>query len=110
MTFAQHDAAHRDKRRGCKTEFFCAEQRGDYYVATGLQLAVGLHPDAAAKVVHQQDLLGFSKAKLPWNSRVLDRTEWRCAGATTVSGDKDYIGMSFGDTGSHGSDANLRHQ
>ncbi len=36
MTLAHHDAAHGNQRRGGKSEFFSAEQRGDYDVAAGL--------------------------------------------------------------------------
>ena len=51
MANAHHDAAERDQRSGGKTKFLRAEQRGDDHVAAGLQLAVGLHHDAAAQIV-----------------------------------------------------------
>ena len=69
VALAHHDAAHGDERRGGKAEFFRAKQRGDHDVAAGLQLAVGLHADAAAQIVQQQHLLGFSEAKLPGQGR-----------------------------------------
>ena len=75
VAFAQHDAPHRNQRRGGESEFFGSEQRGNDDVATGLQLAVGLHANAAAQVVHEQDLLGFGESKLPRNSGVLDGTQ-----------------------------------
>ena len=65
VAFAHHDAAHRDQRRGRKAEFFGAEQRGNGDVAAGLQLAVGLHADAAAQIVQQQHLLRFGQAQAP---------------------------------------------
>src|ERR1700694_5500893 len=37
MTFAQHDAAHGDQRRGGEAKFFGAKKSSDDYVASGLQ-------------------------------------------------------------------------
>lgn len=72
VALAHHDAAQGDQGRGGEAKFFRAEQSGDGHVAAGLQLAIGLHADAAAQVVEQKDLLSFGKAELPGNAGVLD--------------------------------------
>ena len=59
----------RDQRRGGEAELLGAEQRGDDDVAAGLQLAVGLHADAAAQIVQHQHLLRFGQAQLPRECR-----------------------------------------
>ena len=69
MALAHHDAAHRDQRRGGKTEFFGAQQSGDDHIAAGLQFAVGLHADAAAQIVQHQHLLRFGQAQAPTECR-----------------------------------------
>ena len=81
MALAHHDAAHGDQRRGGEAELFRAQQRGDGHVAAGLQLAIGLHADAAAQIVHHQHLLRFGEAQFPRDAGVLDGTERRSAGA-----------------------------
>ena len=65
------------QRRGGEAELLGAEQRGDDDVATGLELAVGLHDDAVAQAVEQQGLLGLGEAELPGAARVLERGERR---------------------------------
>ena len=65
MANAHHDATQRHQRRGGKTKFFRAEQRGDNNVAASLQLAVGFHHDAAAQIVQQQGLVRFGQAQVP---------------------------------------------
>ena len=110
VALAQHDAAHRDQRCGRKSKFFRAQQRGDHDVAASLQLAISLHANAAAQVVHQQNLLRLGKSKFPRNSGVLDGTERRSAGATAVAGDEHNVGMRFRDAGSYRSNTDLRNQ
>jgi len=75
VALAHHDAAHGDERGGGEAELFRAKQGGDDDVAAGLQFAVGLHLDARAEVVEQEDLLRFGEAEFPGKSRVLDGTE-----------------------------------
>ena len=72
VALAEHDAAHDDERGRREAELLCAEETGDGNVAPGLELAVGLDDDAAAQVVHHEDLLGLGHAKLPGESGVLD--------------------------------------
>ena len=74
---AHHDAAAHHERRGGEPELLGAEQRGDDDVASGLQLAVGLHDDAVAQAVEQQRLLRLGQAELPRRAGVLDRRERR---------------------------------
>ena len=107
MAFAQHNAAHRDERRGGKSKFFSAEQRRNNHVAPSLQLAVGLNANATAQVIHQENLLRLGKPKLPGNPCVLDGTERRSPGASTVPGDEDYISVGLCHTGGHRSNANF---
>ena len=101
MAFAHHDAAHRDQRRGRKSEFLRAQQRGDGHVAPGLQLAVHLHAHAAAQIVHHQNLLRLGKSELPGNARVANRADRRSARAAVVAADEDHVGMSLGHAGRH---------
>ena len=110
MALAHHDAADRDERRGCESELFGAEQRGDHDVATGLQLAVGLNANAAAQIVEQQHLLRFSQSELPRNASMLDRTQWRSAGSAAIAADEDDVGVSLGDACGNGADADFGHQ
>src|SRR3954470_893717 len=110
VALAHHDAAHRDERSGSESKFFGAEKRGDGYVASGLQLAVGLDADAAAKVVKQQNLLCFCQAEVPGNSGVLDGAEGRCAGASGIAANQDHIGVCLRDAGCYGAYADFRHE
>ena len=87
MALAHHDAAHGDERHGGEAEFLCAEKSRDDHVATGLQLAVGLHLDAAAQIVEQKHLLRLGQAEFPGQARMLDGTERRSARAAVVAGD-----------------------
>jgi len=57
MTLPHHYATHRNQRSRGKTKFFRSKQRGDHYIAAGLQFAVSLHANTAAQVVQQQHLL-----------------------------------------------------
>ena len=57
------------ERRGREAHLVGAEQRGDHDVAAGLQLAVGLHPDPRAQVVHHERLLRLGEADLPRDRR-----------------------------------------
>ena len=110
VALAHHDAAHGDQRHGGKAELLGAEQGGDHHIAAGLQLAVGLHADAAAQVVEQQHLLGFSQAELPGQAGVLDGAERRSAGAAIVAGDEHDVGMRLGDAGGNRAYADFRDQ
>ena len=85
VALAHHDAAHGDQRRGGEAELLGAQQRGDGDVAAGLQLAVGLHADAAAQIVQHQHLLRFGQPELPRDARVLDGAERRGAGAAAIA-------------------------
>ena len=107
---AHHHAAHDHERRGGEAELLGAEQRGDDDVATGLELAVGLHDDAVAQAVEQQGLLGLGEAELPGTARVLERGERRGAGAAVVAGDEHDVGVRLGDARGDRADADLGHQ
>src|SRR6185437_9512079 len=110
VAFAHHDAAHGDERRGGEAELFGTEKGGDDDVATGLEFAVGLDLDAPAKIVEEQDLLGFGEAEFPGKAGVLDGAERGCAGSTVVAGDEYHIGVRFGDARGYGADANFRDE
>ena len=110
VALAHHDAAHGDQRHGGKAELFRAQQRGDNHVAAGLQLAVGLHLDAAAQIVEQQHLLRLGQAQFPGQAGVLDGTERRSAGAAVVAGDEHHVGMRLGDACRNRAHANFRNQ
>ena len=72
MALAQHDATHRHQWCSSEAKFLGAEQCGDHHIAPRLKFAVGLHTDAAAQIVHQQNLLRFRQAQFPGNTGVLD--------------------------------------
>ena len=110
MALAHHDAAHRDERGGREAEFLGAQQRGDHHIATGLQLSVGLHPDAAAQVVEQKHLLCLGEAQLPRDARVLQGAQRRGPGAPGVAADQDHVRMRLGDAGRDRADTDLRDQ
>jgi hypothetical protein len=110
VALAHHDAAHGDQRHGGKAELFGAQQRGDHHVAAGLQLAVGLHADAAAQIVEQQHLLRFGEAEFPGQAGVLDGAERRSAGAAGVAGDEHHVGVGLGDAGGDRAHADFRDQ
>src|SRR5437016_3239903 len=40
MALAQHDATHRNQRRGGEAELLCSKERCDYHVAASLKFAV----------------------------------------------------------------------
>ena len=110
VALAHHDAAHRDQRRGGEPEFLGAQQRGDGHVAAGLELAVGLHDDAAAQIVQHQHLLRFRQSQFPGNARVLDGGERRSARAAVVSADQNHVGVGLGHARGHRSHARFGHQ
>ena len=110
VALAHHDAAHGDERRGGKAELLGAEQRGDDDVAAGLQLAVGLHADAAAQIVEQQHLLRFGEAEFPGQAGMLDGAERRSAGAAGVAGDEHDVGVRLGDARGDRADADFGDQ
>ena len=97
----------RDQRRGREAHLVGAEHRRDDDVAAGLQLAVGLHPDARAQVVQHQRLLGLGEPDLPGDARAVDRGQRRGAGAAVVAGDQHVVGVALRDAGGDGADAHL---
>ena len=102
-----HDAAADHQRRGREAVLLRAEQGGDHDVATGLELAVGLHHDPVAQAVEQQGLLGLGEAELPRAAGVLERGQRRGAGAAVVAGDQHHVGVRLGDAGRDRADADL---
>ena len=107
MADAHHDAAHHDERRGGKTKFLRAEQRGDGHVAAGLQLAVGLDVNAAAQIVQHERLVRLGQAEFPRAARVLDGRERRRAGAAVVAGNQNHVRVRLRDAGGDGADADF---
>ena len=110
VALAHHDATHCDQGHCGEAELFCAEQCSDDYVAARLQLAIGLHLDAAAQIVEQQDLLCLGQAKFPGQTGVHDGAEGRGAGAAVIPRDEHNVSMSFGDAGSHGANTGFSNQ
>ena len=103
VALAHHDAAEGHQRHGGKAEFFRTQQRGNGDIAAGLQFAVRLNPDAAAQVIHYQNLLGFGEAQFPGRARVFQRGQRGCPGAAVMSTDENHVGMGFGNTRRDGS-------
>jgi hypothetical protein len=71
------------------------------------ELAVNLHRDAVAKLVHHQDLLRFRKSQLH-GAAVLDRRERRGAGPAVVTRDHTTSACAC-HAGRHRPDAGQRH-
>ena len=95
------DAAGDHERSGREAVLLGSEQRGDDDVASGLELAVGLHHDPVAQAVEQQRLLGLGQAELPGTARVLERGQRRGAGAAVVPGDEYDVRVRLRDTRSN---------
>jgi hypothetical protein len=53
--------------------------------------------DAAAQIVHHQNLLRFRQAQFPGRARVLERSQRRSARAAVVSADQHHVGMRLRD-------------
>ena len=98
----------RHQRRGGDSPFLGAEHRGDRDVAGRAQLAVGLHDDPAAQIVHHQHLVRLGQAQFPGNAGVLDRSLRAGAGAAVVTADQHDVGLALGYARGDGADARLR--
>ncbi len=107
---AHHDAARGDQRGGREADLVGAQQRGDDDVAAGLDLAVGLHPDARAQVVEHERLLRLGQPDLPRHAGRLDRGQRRGAGAAVVAGDQHVVGVRLRHARGDRADADLGHQ
>ncbi len=105
-----HDAARDHQRCRGEAVLFCAEQRADDDVATGLQLPVDLHHDAVAQAVHEEGLLRLGQADLPRDAGVLQRRQGRGARAPVVARDQHDVGVRLGHTGRHRAHTDLGHQ
>ena len=110
MTFAKHDATHRDQRTGRHSELFGPEKAGDRNVASGLHATVGLDHDAPTKVVLHENLLGLGDSKLPGQSGVLDRRLRGGARAAAVSADQNDVAMPFRYASRDGAHAGFGHE
>ena len=107
VALPHHDAALDDERCRREAELVRAEHRADDDVAAGLQLAVDLDGDAAAKAVQHQRLLRLGQAQLPRRARVLDRRFGRGSRAAVVAGDRHVVRLRFRDAGGDGAHADL---
>ena len=110
VALAHHDAAHADKRHGGKAVLFGAQQGSNHHIAAGLEFAIGLHPDAAAQIVEQQDLLRLGQAEFPRQAGMFDGTQRRSASTAAVAGDEHHICMGLGDACGHSANADLGNQ
>ena len=107
VTHAHHHATAHHERCSGEAELFGAEQCRDDDVTTGLHLAVSLHDDAVSQAIHQQRLLCLGETNLPRRTRVLERRQRRCTGATVVTRDENDVGLRLAHTCRHGADTNL---
>ena len=110
VALAEHDAAHDDERRCREAELLCAEQAGYSHVATGLQLPVRLHDDAAPKVVHHENLLRLRYAELPWEAGVLDRRLRGRARPARIAADEHHVAVPLRYPRGDGSHPCLGHE
>ena len=65
VTLTHHQAAFSDQRCGGKAYFVSTEHSRDHYVAACSYAAVRLYSNTAAQTVHNEGLVGFSKADFP---------------------------------------------
>jgi len=72
VAFTHHDAAECDQRCGGETNLFRPEQGADHYIPARFDAAVRLQHNATAQIIHDQGLMGFCDAQLPWQSGMLD--------------------------------------
>src|SRR6185503_14078816 len=63
MTLAHHHATLDDERRSGESKLVGAKQRGDGYIATGLELPVGLQTHSSAQAIHHEGLLCLGKTQ-----------------------------------------------
>ena len=110
MTGAHHDAAARDERCRREAALVGAEQRCHDDVPAGLELPVGLHPDARAEIVADEGLLRLGEPDLPRDAGEEDGRERRRARAAVVPGDEHVVGVRLGDAGRDRPDPHLRHE
>ena len=85
MADTHHHAAGDDERRRREAEFLRPHEGGDDDIASGFDLAVDLHDDPAAELVHDEHLLRFGEAQLPRHAAVLDAGERRGTGAAVMA-------------------------
>src|SRR5262249_35122257 len=79
-------------------------------VAAALEPAIRLQHDAVSQALGGQRVVCFRKAELPRQSRVLDRSARRSAGAAVMSADENRICASLGCAGGDETDAGRRHE
>ncbi len=106
-----HEDATLDYQWGsCKAKLLGTKQCGDYYVPSCFHGAVNLNGDSIPQAIEQQGLLCLGKSEFPWSSRVLQRVQWACSGATIVARNEHNISLSLCHTRSNRSHAELTDQ
>ena len=75
MALAHHDAAEGYQGRSGEAEFLSAQQGRDCDITTGGKFAIRLQANAAAQIIHDQNLLRFGEAQFPGRPGVLERGE-----------------------------------
>ena len=105
-----HNAAHRNQRRSREAKFLSPQQRGDNHIAPGLELAIGLHDDAAAQVVEHQRLMRLGQPQLPRQASVLDRGLRRGSGAAVVARNQHHVRVALGHSRGDRADPELGDQ
>ena len=110
MANSHHDTAN--GHQGCrgKAKLLCAEERCHNHIASGFELAIRLHRNAAAQVVQHQRLMRLRQAQFPRDARMLNPGLRRSAGASVMPADQNHIRMRLRHTGRNRPHAHLRHQ
>ena len=65
MTHPHHDTANGHQRCRGKAKLLCSKERCHNHIASGFELAIRLHRNAAAQVVQHQRLMCLRQAQLP---------------------------------------------
>ena len=110
MAHPGHDASLGDHGHRTKSKLLSPQQGGNHHVPTGFQAAVSPQDHPLAQTVVQQAAMHFRQAQFPGNTRMLDGTEGRGAGAAVMAGNLNHVGVCLGHPGRNGANANFRHQ
>ncbi len=105
-----HGAAQDYQRRGGEAIFLRAQQGGDHHISTRFELAIRLHHDSAAQVIHNQSLMRFGQAQFPGQTGVLDAALRGGARPAVIAADEHHVGVALGHAGGDGAHPHFGYQ
>ena len=110
VALASHHATQGEQGGSAKAKLFGAQQRCDNYITGELQSTVDAQANPRAQPCFNQSGVGIPQSGLPGDAGVLDRGERRCARASIVAADGDYVGSGLGHAGCNNSYSRAGHQ